>query len=100
MSVVMSMKWAGVTPEQYDAVRDLVHWEDKLPDGAVLHVAWFEDGALRVTDVWNTEADFGRFTEERLMPGVQKVGLTGEPEVTLAPLHRRMIADGVSGAAS
>ena len=100
MTVVLSFRWAGATPEQYDAVRDLVRWEDQTPDGAVLHVAWFDSEGLRITDVWNTEDDFNRFMQERLAPAIEKVGIEGQPEVDFTSLHRRFVAPGVTGAAS
>ncbi|MEZ0065731.1 hypothetical protein ABIA32_001731 [Streptacidiphilus sp. MAP12-20] len=99
MAVVMSMLWAGVTPAQYNAVRDRVRWEELAPAGGSIHVAWFEDGALHVTDVWESEAHFGRFLEEELTPGVQEAGIQGQPEVRFSPLHRRFVAPGVTGAA-
>ncbi|MFJ6939555.1 hypothetical protein [Streptomyces sp. NPDC101132] len=99
MAVVMSLRWDGVRPEQYDAVRDRVGWEDDRPDGAVLHVAWFEGGALHVTDVWESPAQFEEFFGNRILPAVEETGLAGEPEVVVTPLHRRFVAPGVSGAA-
>ncbi|MXM64925.1 hypothetical protein GR925_16130 [Streptomyces sp. HUCO-GS316] len=99
MAVVLSLHWAGVTPEQYDAVRDTVRWEDQVPAGLFLHVAWFEEGVLHVTDVWGAQADFERFFAERLATAVKSAGITGEPETTFSPLHRRFVAPGVSGVA-
>ncbi|MEU3923179.1 hypothetical protein [Streptomyces sp. NPDC029004] len=99
MAVVLSLRWAGVTPEQYNAVRDEVRWEEETPDGAVLHVAWFAGGGLQVTDVWNSQGEFERFFAERLAPAVQKAGITGQPETQFTPLHRRFVAPGVSGSA-
>lgn len=99
MAVVLSMRWDGVTPEQYDAVREAVGWEEQAPEGADLHVAWFEGGALHVTDVWESEGAWETFFAQRLGPAVEKVGLQGQPDARLLPLHRRFIAPGVSGAA-
>jgi hypothetical protein len=87
MRTVMLMEWAGVTPEQYDAARDLVNWEGNVPDGAVFHVAAFSDRGLHVTDVWESSEDFQRFVQTRLMPGVQQLGIQGEPKVELHPVH-------------
>ena len=98
MAVVWSLRWPSVAPEQYDAMRDTVHWEERVPDGLSKPIAWFEDGVLNVTDVWNAEADFERFFAERLAPAVKEVGLPGEPELVFLPLHRRFVASGVSGA--
>ena len=85
--VVMSMRWSGVTPEQYEEARRIVNWEGDVADGGVLHVAGFDSDGLRVTDVWESEDHFNRFVEERLMPGIQQVGIEGQPEVEFFPLH-------------
>jgi hypothetical protein len=85
--VVMSMRWAGVTPEQYEEARQVVNWEGDVPDGAVLHVAYFDSNGIRVTDVWESEDDFNRFVESRLMPGVQQVGIQGQPDVEFYPVQ-------------
>jgi hypothetical protein len=85
--VVMSMRWAEVTPEQYEEARELINWEGDVPDGAVLHVAGFAGDGLRVTDVWESEEHFNRFVEERLMPGVQQIGIQGQPEVEFYPVQ-------------
>ncbi|MEV6109695.1 hypothetical protein AB0M28_34050 [Streptomyces sp. NPDC051940] len=89
-----------MTPEQYDAARDRVGWEERMPEGVVLHAAWFEDGVLHVTDVWETQEDWDRFLAERLAPTLQDLGVTDQPDFHVVPLHRRFIGPGVSGAAS
>ncbi|MFD5479091.1 hypothetical protein [Streptomyces hawaiiensis] len=99
MAVVLSLRWTGVTPEQYDAMLDAVRWEEQVPDGLVLHVAWFEPGGLHVTDVWNAEEDFQRFFVTRLAPAVQEVGLAGQPDVRFSPAHRLFAAPGSGGTA-
>ncbi len=87
MAVAMFMEWAGITPEQYDQTRDLVGWERQTPEGAILHIATFGPEGARVVDVWETEAAFQRFVEERLMPGVQQLGIPGQPNVQFSPVH-------------
>ncbi|WP_369373823.1 hypothetical protein [Streptomyces sp. cg36] len=100
MAVVLSLRWAGVTPEQYDAVREAVGWEESSPDGSSVHVAWFDAGTLHITDVWESQGDFERFFGERLASAVEKAGIAGQPDTAFLPLHRRFVAPGVSGAAS
>jgi hypothetical protein len=85
--VVMSMRWTGVTPEQYEQAREVVNWEGDVPDGAVLHVAAFDEDGIRVTDVWESADHFNRFVESRLMPGVQQVGIQGQPDVEFLPVQ-------------
>ncbi|MGW3208632.1 hypothetical protein [Streptomyces sp. NPDC001135] len=99
MAVVMCLSWAGVTPEQYDTVRDAVDWEENAPAGAQIHVAWFDAQGLHVVDVWESEHSFQTFFTERLAPAVEKAGISGTPDSAFSPLHRRFIASGVSGAA-
>lgn len=100
MAVAMAMRWAGVTPRQYDTVRELVRWEQDTPSGASLHVVSFEGAALHVTDVGDSQADFERYFVDRLAAAIKEAGIEGAPETGFRPLHRRFIAPGVSGAAS
>jgi hypothetical protein len=86
--VVMSMRWRGVTPELYEKAREVVNWEGDVPDGAALHVAGFDADGIRVTDVWDSAEQFQAFVESRLMPGVQEVGIEGQPDVEFFPLER------------
>jgi hypothetical protein len=75
---MMVMRWDGVTPAQYDAVRAAVDWEGNPPTGGQ---------ALRVADVWESGEDFQHFVHGRLMAGVAQAGIQGEPQVELAPVH-------------
>jgi len=87
MAVVMFMEWEGVTREQYEAVRKLVNWEGDAPAGGMFHVAAITDKGLRVADLWQSAETFQAFVQNRLMPGVQQVGITGEPHVEVHPVQ-------------
>lgn len=87
MRTKMIMKWEGVTPEQYEAVRKDVNWEGNVPDGALFHVAAFSGNTLYVTDLWESPEQFNAFAQNRLMQGVAKAGIHGQPEVQLLPVH-------------
>jgi hypothetical protein len=97
MAIVMQLRWDGVTPEQYNKASDIVGWEVDVPKGGIFHVAWFENDALRVTDVWETADDFQTFVDQRLMPGVAEVEIQGEPKVEIQDAHR--IFDAATGTA-
>jgi hypothetical protein len=89
MAIVMELTWEGVTPEQYDEVRDRVGWETDLAKGGVFHVAWFADGALHANDVWESQEDAMAFVQERLMPVVKGgMNIPGEPAVQFQQAHR------------
>jgi len=87
MAVVMIMEWDGVTLEQYEAARKLVNWEGDPPEGGMFHVAALTDTGLRVTDLWQSAETFQAFAEQRLMPGVQQIGIPGQPKVEIYPVH-------------
>jgi hypothetical protein len=87
MATVMEMKWSSISRDDYERAREAVNWEGDVPQGATLHVAWFEDG-LRVIDVWQSQQDFERFANERLMPKLQELGIgSDEPEVQFHDAH-------------
>jgi hypothetical protein len=88
MAVVVQLRWDGVTPDQYEQTRVAVNWETDTPPGAIFHVAWFENGGIGVTDVWETADDFQSFVDGRLMPATAQVGIQGEPKVDIQPAHR------------
>jgi hypothetical protein len=83
----MLMEWDGVTLEQYEAARNLVNWEGDPPQGGMFHVAAITDTGLRVTDLWQSAEAFQSFVEQRLMPGVQQLGIQGQPRVEIYPVH-------------
>lgn len=87
MAQVLKMRWEGVTPDQYEALRPIVRWESDPPEGLVFHVAWFRDGGMTVLDVWESPAQFDDFMNGRLMPGIQQVGLEGQPQVKWIEAH-------------
>lgn len=87
MATVMSMHWPDVTREQYEAVRKDVNWEGDVPKGARFHVAWFGADGFRVLDLWDTPEDFQAFVDQRLTPGVERVGIKSQPTVELGTSH-------------
>jgi hypothetical protein len=89
MPTVMYMDWPEVSAEQYDEACEKIDWEGDVPDGALFHVAWFDDETgFHVVDMWESAAQFNKFVEERLMPGVREIGIQGEPKVRLSEAHR------------
>jgi hypothetical protein len=85
MAVMMQMEWPGVTAEQYEQVRVGTNFEGDPPAGGIFHVAALDGDKLRITDVWETPEQFQAFVEQRLMPCVQSLGITAEPQVSIYP---------------
>ena len=87
MAIVMQMHWPEVTKSQYESLRNLVRWETEVPKGARYHVAWFGKDGFHVTDIWESQQEFNAFVETRLMPGVQKLGVPGQPKIEFGDVH-------------
>jgi hypothetical protein len=93
MPTVMLMEWSGVTQDQYNQVMKNLDLDAKPPAGAILHVAGFTPGTLRVLDIWDSQQSFERFQQDRLAPAVQGVGMPGPPKVQFYPLQNLYTAN-------
>lgn len=82
MSILVRFSPSSVTVEQYDeTIRRLEEGGDFPPDGANYHCAFFVDGSLRVSEVWDSREQWEAFGE-RLMPLLADIGIEpGEPDV-------------------
>ena len=87
MSTVITQRWDAVTPAQYDQIREIVRWDVDVPAGMTFHVASFEDDSLRMLDIWDSAEQFMEFVQTRIMPAVAQVGLAGQPDMIVTPLH-------------
>jgi len=88
MAIAMVMRFPGITPDIYDAACERIGWERDPADGGLFHAAYFDDGVLRVFDVWESAEQFQRFVADRLDPGLREMGVTDQPEVELHEVHR------------
>jgi len=89
VSYAMHMRWPGITSEQYDEILKRVRWEEEIPEGAILHVAAFDDEGARVFDLWESPEKFDAFVQSRLMPAIRSIGIESNPDVALVPVHRQ-----------
>jgi hypothetical protein len=95
MRITMTMKWDGVTPNQYDGMRKTLKMDETAPRGLVFHVAGFKDNAIRITDVWESEDDFNSYTHSYLMPAAIEHKLEGAPQIEIFPVYA-MLAPALS----
>jgi hypothetical protein len=81
-SVLVRFTPASITTEQYDeTVRRLEKSGDWLPEGLESHVAFEAGGKFRVSEIWDSQAQFDAFGK-RLMPILEDVGIDpGAPEM-------------------
>jgi hypothetical protein len=52
-----------------------------------LHVVWIEGNDLHGLDVWESEEAFNAFGQDRLGPGLAKLGIDIQPQATFKPTH-------------
>jgi hypothetical protein len=87
MPLITQVILRGVDPATYDKVRAECGWLDVAPAGGLAHLAYWQGGDNYNVDVWESEAAFAAFGEQRLGPALAKVGVAVEPEVTFHPAH-------------
>src|SRR4051794_3400599 len=46
LAIVWLLEWDGLTPEQYEALKEAVGWERDVPNGLHAHAASFNDKGL------------------------------------------------------
>ena len=69
--------------EMYEQVKARIG--EEAPKGLVAHIVVQREGGLRYIDVWDTEADWKRFHDEKVDPAVIEVlasyGITPDPSM-------------------
>ena len=87
MTVVMTLD-LPVTREDLEALSAEAGSSANPPDGLIVHTATVTSGGVRVVDVWESQAQFEKFRDDRLMASLQKVAaergleVSGPPEPT------------------
>jgi hypothetical protein len=82
----------GVSPEQYEKVRDKVGARDNPPDGGQLHIAAkADDGTIRIIEVWDTREQAEAFGE-KVRAAREEMGVGSPmPPVEYLELHALMM---------
>ena len=60
-----------VSKDMYTKLSDEIG--DEPPKGLIVHLAFETKTGMRIVDVWESEADFDRFGEERMHPAMDRV---------------------------
>ena len=81
-SILVRFTPASATTEQYDeTIQRLEKSVDWPPEGLEFHVAFEAGGKLRVSEIWDSQAQFDAFGKN-LMPILEDVGIDpGRPEL-------------------
>jgi hypothetical protein len=96
MAVVAHVVLAGLSKEDYDAVREATGWLEEPPAGGISHLVWWEGGDCHTADAWESEEAFGEFGQQRLAAGMAKAGVEAELQVTFHPAHEVYVPQAVT----
>jgi hypothetical protein len=86
MAVASIMDFAGGSAADYDAVVDRMRLDGRLPPGGIFHAAGRTPRGWRLCDVWEDEAAFDRFSEDRVVPFSHAEGMA-RPAVWTFEVH-------------
>ena len=89
VAVGVQVDFKGMTLEQYDEVIYRMGFEPRGAGGpgSLFHLVTKTADGIRVTDVWETQEDFEKFSEEKIGPITQEVGIQGQPEIQYFDVH-------------
>ena len=94
MAVAVVLDFEGATLDQYDQVLEKMGFEHggTGAPGGLFHWVTETDNGFRVTDVWETQEQFDKFSEEKIGPYSQEVGFPGPPKVTVYEVYNHLTA--------
>ena len=95
MAIGLSIRFAGGTAEQYDAINAQMGIEDNHPAGLIFHAAGPIKDGWGVIDFWESREQFDTFLDTRIGPAIAALGDAGppnSPEVKEFPVHNMLSA--------
>jgi hypothetical protein len=94
MAIVVVNEMQGADQSFYEQVTSRVMPDNQLPEGCRDHIAGPTDGGWRVITVWDSDEQFERFRNEKLIPSIQQTGQGDRiaPNVQTNPVHRHVTA--------
>jgi len=94
MAIGVVLDFEGATLDHYDQIIDKMGFTPGGPGGpgGMFHWVTASDSGIRVTDVWETKAQFEKFAEEQIGPISAEVGIPAPPTVTFHEVHNYLVA--------
>jgi hypothetical protein len=81
MAVCVILDAPSMTQAQYDQVRNEVAPGNRLPQGALSHVAGSTNNGWCVVTTWESREALDRFFRDKLQPALQRAGITSQPRM-------------------
>lgn len=89
MAIAVQLDFPGATLEQYDQVVEKMGLQPggATPPDALFHWVTKTDEGIRVIDVWESRSSFDRYSQEKIGPMTQAVGMTTPPAIQFFDVH-------------
>jgi hypothetical protein len=91
MAVVLEVVFPGLSPAQYDQLKEKVGWVASPPVGGISHTVWWEGDDCHGIDVWESEEAWGAFGKERMGPAAAELGISIDSVPTFHEPHEVLI---------
>ena len=79
----------GITPDQYDLMREKLGVGDTPPPGGVFHAAAIgEDGKIRIFEVWDTREQAEAWAEKVMAVRTEAAYGDAPPEIEYLEVHK------------
>jgi len=79
MAILVVAEAEGVTAEQDAVLVKALDLEGSPPAGARIRMAGPSAGGWRIVSLWDSEGEFERFRDERLLPALTSMGVVIRP---------------------
>jgi hypothetical protein len=86
VAILVVAEAAGMTAEQDAALVKALNLDSSPPAGARVRAAGPMGNGWRIVSLWDSEADFERFRDDRLVPALKGVGRT-LPAIEIWPVE-------------
>ena len=79
MPIVITTDFPNIDTDLYKKTHRLVMGNER-PVGLIAHCCQTKGSGISVIDIWESKEAFDAFTEERIIPALQKLEIKGGPE--------------------
>ncbi|MEA3202595.1 MAG: hypothetical protein QOI63_261 [Thermoplasmata archaeon] len=93
MAIAMLIEFPGTNLTQYDRVVGRLNLKGRTYQGGLFHVAGATDDGVRIVDVWESQAAFDAFLNDKLTPALEAEGMEA-PEVKTWEVHNTLTPTG------
>lgn len=93
MAVILEVVFPGLSPEDYERLKEKVGWVESPPKGGISRVVWWEGDDCHGFDVWDSADSWAAFGQERMGPAAAELDLTMEATPVFHDAHEILIVD-------